>query len=122
MTVTRFRTSFVEFVPREREEGVLYVSIAYGTAVHSCACGCGNKVVTPITPAGWKITWDGEESTLSPSIGSWGFPCRSHYLIIGGRVRWAADWNDRQILAGRERDRRARDRHFGRDAEASSEL
>jgi hypothetical protein len=34
---------FVEFVPSELKEGVLYVSVQYATAVHKCACGCGHK-------------------------------------------------------------------------------
>jgi hypothetical protein len=40
------RHEFVEYVPRELEDDVLYISIRYRTAVHRCACGCGNKVVT----------------------------------------------------------------------------
>jgi hypothetical protein len=37
------RHEFVEFIPKERQEGVLYVSIPYATAVHNCFCGCGLK-------------------------------------------------------------------------------
>jgi len=46
---------FVEFIPATPEEGILYISIPYGTAIHMCACGCGNKVVTPISPAEWHL-------------------------------------------------------------------
>jgi hypothetical protein len=42
------RPEFVEFIPKELEDGVLYVSVPYGTTVHKCACGCGNKVTLPI--------------------------------------------------------------------------
>ena len=80
---------FVEYVPAELAEGVLYISIPYRTAVHRCACGCGNKVVTPISPADWQLSWDGDTVSLTPSIGNWGFLCRSHYWIKGGRIRWS---------------------------------
>jgi hypothetical protein len=41
---------FVEFMPEVIEEGVLYISVEYCTSVHKCACGCGNEVVTPLSP------------------------------------------------------------------------
>src|ERR1035438_8131146 len=76
--LVRIRHEFVEFIPKERQEGVLYISIPYAMTVHNCFCGCGLKVVTPISPVGWKLTFDGDTVTLSPSIGSSSFPCRSH--------------------------------------------
>lgn len=103
--------AFVEFVPAALQEGTLYVSIAYATAVHTCACGCGNKVVTPITPTDWQLTFDGESVSLYPSIGNWSFPCQSHYWIRENRIEWARRWSRREIDAGRSRDgarRRAR--------------
>ena len=39
---------FVEFIPDEISEGIIYVSMRFGTVVHSCF-GCGQEVVTPIT-------------------------------------------------------------------------
>ena len=53
--VVSIKHEFVEFIPQERQEGVLYVSIPYATAVHNCLCGCGLKVVTPISPVGWQL-------------------------------------------------------------------
>ena len=43
---------FVNTMPSELEEGVLYISIPYRTASHLCACGCGERVVTPINRRG----------------------------------------------------------------------
>jgi hypothetical protein len=103
----------VEFIPKEREEGVLYVSIAYATAVHNCFCGCGLKVVTPISPVGWQLTFDGETVSLHPSIGSWSFPCRTHYFIRRDTVVWAGNMSQDQIEWGRDLDWKARNRHFG---------
>ena len=92
---------FVEFVPEELAEGHLYVSLAYGTVVHLCCCGCGEQVVPPLTPKDWQLTYDGESVSLSPSIGNWSFACRSHYWIRRGRVVWARKWTDREVAAAR---------------------
>lgn len=82
---------FVEFIPAEIEEGVIYISMIYGTAIHKCACGCGNKVVTPFSPKDWQITYDGDSVTIYPSIGNWNFECRSHYWIKKNEVVWIPD-------------------------------
>jgi hypothetical protein len=96
---------FVEFIPGELQNDVLYISIEYATMSHLCMCGCGNKVVTPLSPAQWKLTFDGKTVSLSPSIGSWNLACRSHYWITENSVMWARKWTDEQIALGRERDR-----------------
>ena len=80
---------FVEFIPDVLERDTIYVSIPFATASHLCFCGCGLKVVTPISPRGWKLTFDGESITLYPSIGNSQFPCRSHYWIRENKVVWA---------------------------------
>lgn len=70
-------------------EGVLYVSEPYGVASHLCACGCGSETVTPLGPGGWSLNWVDGKATLNPSIGNFQIPCRSHYWIQEGTVRWA---------------------------------
>jgi len=107
---------FVEYVPTELADGILYISITYRTAVHRCACGCGNKVVTPITPADWQLYYNGDTVSLTPSIGNWGFHCHSHYWIDAGRIRWAGAWTSKQISAGRARDDHERVLYFGQRA------
>ena len=79
---------FVEYVPAVLAEGVLYVSLRFATVVHLCPCGCGNKVVTPLSPADWQLLFDGEAVSLTPSIGNWSLPCQSHYWIRLDQVRW----------------------------------
>ena len=103
---------FVEYVPAELAEGVLYTSIPYRTAAHRCACGCGNKVVTPISPADWQLFYDGDTVSLTPSIGNWGFACHSHYWITDGEGRYSRAWTDDQVAAGRARDDRGRASYF----------
>ena len=90
---------FVRSIPKELEPGVLYVSMEYATAIHACCCGCGNQVVTPITPKDWQMSFNGESISLSPSIGNWGFPCRSHYFIRKGRVLVVRPWGSSQVVA-----------------------
>jgi hypothetical protein len=112
---------FVEAVPTVLQEGKLYISIRYRTSVHLCACGCGNKVVTPIKPAKWHLTYDGATVSLSPSVGNWQFPCRSHYVIRHNKVDWARPWSDEQVRAGRERDALAlRDYYARREQERTA--
>lgn len=106
------RHEFVEYIPDVLEEGVLYVSVAFGTAVHKCCCGCGNEVVTPITPMDWCLAFDGETITLDPSIGNWSLPCESHYWITRNKVRWAPRWSRARIEAARARDRRKKVEHY----------
>jgi hypothetical protein len=104
MKQTAFEHVFVETVPPDLEEGKLYISMRYRTASHLCACGCGNKVVTPIKPPKWHLYFDGSAVSLWPSIGRWQLPCQSHYWIEQGRVRWSKPWTPEQIEAGRMQD------------------
>jgi hypothetical protein len=116
MRHARLKHRFVEHVPERLEPGVLYISMEYGTAAHSCCCGCGEEVVTPFTPTDWKMTYDGETVSLSPSIGSWTLACRSHYVIKRGKVIEAGPWTDEEIAAERRRDRAAKARFYGEAA------
>jgi hypothetical protein len=111
------RHEFVEFIPDAIEEGRIYVSIDYATAVHKCACGCGKEVVTPLSPTDWKLIFDGKTVSLDPSIGNWGFMCRSHYWVRNDRAIWAEDWSQARVDANRAHDRRAKDKYYGTDSE-----
>lgn len=106
------RHEFVEFVPDELEKGVVYVSIPYATAVHRCLSGCGQEVVTPLSPADWELVFDGETISLYPSIGNWSLPCRSHYWIRRNKVLWARMWSDSEIKRARAMDRSAKESYF----------
>lgn len=103
---------FVKAIPDKLDEKTLYVSMDYATAAHKCCCGCGKEVITPFSPTDWKLKFDGVSVSLTPSIGNWSFPCRSHYWIERNRVKWAEQWSDEQIAAGRGRDRQAKKRYY----------
>jgi len=113
MRYQRLEHRFVDRVPRQLEPGVLYISLQHGTAIHSCCCGCGEEVVTPLTPTDWRMTYDGETVSLQPSIGNWQLECRSHYVINRGRVVEAGSWTQKQVLAEQARDKRAKAAHYG---------
>lgn len=104
---------FVKHVPENLEPGVLYISMELGSVVHACCCGCGEEVVTPITPTDWKLMYDGETVLLWPSVGSWTLKCRSHYIIEHSRVIGSGAWTPAQIAAERRRDQAAKARFFG---------
>lgn len=103
---------FVRTVPRELDPGVLYISMDYATAVHSCCCGCGERVVTPFTPTDWRMTFDGDTVSISPSVGNWNQKCRSHYVIQRGRVLEAGPWSNAQVEAERYRDKKAKAAYY----------
>jgi hypothetical protein len=104
---------FVDFIPRELKERILYISIEFATATHKCFCGCGTEVVTPISPVGWQLTFDGETVSLAPSVGSWSLQCNSHYWIRRNLVVWAPVMSPEEIAEVRKRDDADRLRHYG---------
>jgi hypothetical protein len=108
---------FVEAIPEKLENCVLYVSIDFATVVHMCLCGCGQEVVTPLSPTDWKITFDGETVSLDPSVGNWSFDCQSHYWIRRNKVRWAGQMSEEQIARVRAGDRHIKAKYFGADRE-----
>lgn len=112
MKVKRVEAREVEFIPEQLDEGVLYVSRPYATAVHKCCCGCGQEVVTPLSPRDWSLTPGNGGVRLSPSIGNWSYPCRSHYWIWDGRVIRAEQWSSNRIEQGRERERSVREAYY----------
>lgn len=117
----KIRFQRVQYMPKELEPGVLYVSEEFGAAAHLCACGCGAKIRTPLGPAEWTLEEAENGPTLYPSIGNWQQACQSHYWIYRGEIKWSTKWTSEQIAAGRhsEEERRrtyydALDRQHGR--------
>ncbi len=110
----QLRHEFVKNVPDSLEAGVLYVSLEYATVVHSCCCGCGSEVVTPLSPTDWQLTFDGKTVSLYPSIGNWSLPCQSHYWITKNTVEWAPKWSREKIERGRKDERRDKERFYGK--------
>jgi hypothetical protein len=112
--MTTLQHKFIEFIPDVIEEGILYISIEYCTAIHKCVCGCGNEVVTPLSPTDWKLTFDGKSVSLDPSIGNWNFKCKSHYWIIKNTVKQSTRWSDWKIEKGRKEDLNTKKKYFNK--------
>ena len=88
---------FVEYIPKEIEEDIIYVSVKFKTVVHTCPCGCKEKIVTPLSPAAWELTFNGETISLYPSIGNWKLKCRSHYWIKNNKIKWSYSFSKQEI-------------------------
>lgn len=86
--ISEFEVKSVEKMPSKLEEGILYVSLENQVAVHLCACGCGEKTVTPLGMNGWSLIFRDGELSLNPSIGNFNIPCKSHYFITNNKVKW----------------------------------
>lgn len=118
MKTTQLLPEFVKHLPDHLKDGVLYISMEHTVASHKCACGCGRETVTPLSPTDWQLYFNGRAVSLEPSIGNWNFPCRSHYWVEGGSVRWASEMSARAIEQGRARSRAAKQRHYAPNGEA----
>ena len=113
MRYQRLDHRFVIHIPRVLEPGMLYISIEYATAAHSCCCGCGEEVVTPLTPTDWKLVFDGETISLWPSVGNWSYACKSHYVIERNQVIKALPWSDKRIANARIKDKSIKEVFYG---------
>lgn len=91
-------------IPKELDEGILYISRRFRTASHLCCCGCGQRVVTPLNPAKWRLVDHGATVSLSPSIGLGALPCRSHYWIKRSHIDWHPEMTDLETQRARRAD------------------
>ncbi len=112
--MTRIALERTKYVPKELKPGILYVSEEYGVAAHLCACGCGEKVSTPLNPAGWRFTERGGKPSLDPSIGNWQLACKSHYVIYDGVIYPHGRWSEEMVLAGRQAEDRRRVAYYAK--------
>lgn len=113
MKITAIRPVYVDQLPDDLEEGVLYICEEFSLTAHKCCCGCGEDVYNKLSPVKWQLVKlaDGCIS-LSPSIGNWKYACRSHYWIERNQVIDAGPMSRDSIAAVQARDARDRDAHF----------
>ena len=110
--LTKIRLIRVEYVPKTLEPGLLYVSEEFGAALHLCACGCGTRVSTPQGPTEWALEETKTGPSLSPSVGNWQLPCKSHYWIFAGEIVWADEWTPAEIEAGQKAEDERRHAYY----------
>lgn len=108
--IQHYALRHVESFPTPMEPGVLYVSLTYSTSGHICPCGCGRDVVTKLSPARYRVIFDGEVS-LRPSVAATGLPCNSRYFITRGEVDWHFQLDSAQKARARASDLRAVQTH-----------
>ncbi len=58
MKLTMLRPLSFESFPDYIGDGVLYVSMIFTIAVHWIACGCGQEVLTLLSPTDWQPCFD----------------------------------------------------------------
>ena len=100
---------FVERLPVNSDElvpGIIYICLKYKTVAYRCPCGCGGLSEFVLDPTRFRMTYDGENVTFSPSIGIAYLNCRSHYWIRNNRVEWCPPMQDWEIGRVREREHR----------------
>jgi Family of unknown function (DUF6527) len=111
--VTALRPEYVEHLPEQLEQGVLYICEEFDVTAHKCCCGCGEDVYNKLGPARWRmIKMPDATVTLHPSIGNWNYKCQSHYWIQSNRVIDAGWMSARAIKAAQRRDRHERGRYL----------
>ena len=113
---------FVKYIPADLEPNTIYISIEFKTCSHLCCCGCGMKVVTPLSPTDWELRFNGKYVSMYPSIGNWSFECRSHYWIKNGNVLWAPKMSEDQIEAIRWQDRINKNQYYGESKPISTPI
>ena len=83
----RFRYQLVDRIPKEMVSGVVYHTREFELAGLLCACGCAHRI-TLLVPDSHEVEDEGGFATVWPSIGVLDAPCKSHYIITAGKVRW----------------------------------
>ncbi len=112
MKLSSITLQHVEYMPKQLEPGILYVSEQFSTAAHLCACGCGEKIRTPLGPTEWSVVEKAGRPSVWPSVGNWQKACRSHYIIRDGRIVWCNQWSPEQVAAGRFEEQERRKAHY----------
>lgn len=112
MKLDHITLQHVEYMPKQLEPGILYVSEKFGAVAHLCACGCGAKIRTPLGATEWSLKVAASGPSLWPSVGNWQQACKSHYVIDNGEIIWCGTWTPEQILDGRRSEEARRKAHY----------
>jgi hypothetical protein len=103
----------VERIPKLLSDGVVYHNEEFELAALLCACGCGHRI-TLLVPDSHQVTSDRGLATIRPSIAVCDAPCKSHYFVTAGKIKWlpaftqakASNLMRNQIARHASRDRR----------------
>jgi Family of unknown function (DUF6527) len=103
----------VERIPKLLSDGVVYHNEEFQLAALLCACGCGHRI-TLLVPDSHQVSSQGGLATIRPSIAVCDAPCKSHYFVTAGKVKFlpaftraqASNLMRNQIARHASRDRR----------------
>lgn len=90
------RIERVERIPDALAAEVVYVSEEYEMAALRCPCGCGHRVLL-LLGDGHTVSEINGWAEVSPSIGVWDAPCKSHFFVREGKVIWATPYSQAAI-------------------------
>lgn len=87
---------YVTLAPNDMEQGKVYISEEFNTAIHKCLCGCGEKVVMPLAHGdgffrnkGWNIIKEANGTvSFSPSVGNFQSKCNTHYIMTKNKANF----------------------------------
>jgi hypothetical protein len=83
----KYRYQLVDRIPNQMREDIVYHTQEFELAGLLCACGCGHRI-TLLVPDSHQVLDEGGYATIRPSVGVMDAPCKSHYFITAGDVRW----------------------------------
>jgi len=85
----------VEHIPKILRDGVVYHNEEFQLAALLCACGCGHRI-TLLVPDSHRVSSEAGLATIRPSIAVCDAPCKSHYFVTAGKVRWMPAFTRKQ--------------------------
>ena len=94
----KFRYQAVDRIPKQLDNNIVYHSEEFEIGALLCACGCGHRVML-LVPDSHRITSHGGMATVRPSIAVCDVPCKSHYYITEGQVKWLPAFTDAMASA-----------------------
>lgn len=101
------RPEFVEYIPSEGKDllpGIVYISMKHRTVVHRCPCGCGGLSEFVLDPIRFRMEYDGDSVSFSPSVGNSNLLCRSHYWIRENEIQWCSPMGVRATKEAQRRE------------------
>ena len=94
--ILKYRMVYVDRIVPPLDAQTVYISEQFEVAALLCPCGCGHQI-NLLLGDGHRIEDRDGKPSISPSIGVWDSPCRSHFWIRNGEVAWAEEWSDDRI-------------------------
>jgi len=88
----------VERIPANLENRVVYHSEEFELAGFVCPCGCGHRI-TLLVPDSHQVWSQNGLATISPSVGVFDAPCKSHFFIRAGAVDWLSAFSAAQAAS-----------------------